>query len=513
MSTLNIDNYENHRPQSFIYQNLEVVQEGSIDRTAAVFVGDSKGMADTKNYPGLIAIRSTKDIINKLWGGQEEDGVDNVLANAAAIGLVAGGGDAFYVIPADSVESVPSVNSILSVLNSESFGYSAISTNTDLSSKLQSELVGQKLISAEQAAFLTEGNLQTLNGGTVPKDANVTAGYVHTILADNPEDLDDETTSWNKAMTILSNSDKTMHLCPLTFDKKLQQIAQTTALDLSQPDVQKWKRVYCPVPPSGNSSDPDIDNSDTASTIITAVNTFTAPTLGEYAAQRTVYIWSAGANTISSDEDGNTTISPLSNIYVAAGITALRASILPQQGLSRRVVSWIYSIPNAYIMFDRNQLNQIAVGGSGNGGCFIITQDDEDSDVYVRHQLTNDLTRGIMYYEDSAGVNVDTLCYGLKDIAMQYIGQYNNIDLTLLEIKNKVTDYLLSLTNTGVSLEARKLGPQISSVDLESVKVYIDPTYRDRVIISADIVVPLPINQIHVHLNAFASLQNSSTTV
>ena len=191
----------------------------------------------------------------------------------------------------------------------------------------------------------------------------------------------------------------------------------------------------------------------------------------------------------------------MSNILVAAGIGALRASLLPQQGLSMKELDWIYSIPNSYLLFDRDDLNEIAVAGT-----FIIMQEDEDSTPFIRHQLTNDLSQGILYYEDSVGVNVDMICYGVKDIVKPYLGQRNNTNATLVEIRNKVTDYLIGLTNVGTDNTLRQIGPQIKSVDLESVVVKIDSNYKDRVIISFDIEIPLPINTIKVHINAFADL-------
>ena len=114
-----------------------------------------------------------------------------------------------------------------------------------------------------------------------------------------------------------------------------------------------------------------------------------------------------------------------------------------------------------------------------------------------------------MYYEDSVGVNVDVICYGIKDIVKPYIGQRNNTQATLIEIRNRVTDYLLSLTNTGVSLEERRIGPQISRVDLNSIIVQLDKDLKDRVIISFDIEVPLPLNTVVVHVNAFADLSDA----
>ena len=486
MSTLNINNYEEHRPMSMIYQNLEIVPEGTADRTAAVLIGSQGDVHQYTTQKGLIQIRSREDIDSKLRN-KGDDGklptqTNNVLADCAEIALVAGGGEPFY----------------------------CIST--------------------------------TVNG----------------------------TEDWDSALKVLKNNDRTMFVCPVTDVADDLIKVSNTCLTLSQADTQKWKRCYIGL--ASNAFDKDgkvqtyqeIDataesfkikalytkDSDGKyyilytdaeyKTLLTSTQLFkdkaSEKTITYYyktgtqdadkktltlesstkfyynlitrfaedVGQRTCLIWSAGAKSAYATESGVHVDGTLSAQQVAAGITALRASILPQQGLSRRTLSWIYGIPSAYTDYDTQALDKIAVEG-----VFIVTQDDEDSDVYIRHQLTNDLTRGIMYYEDSVGVNADTICYGLKDLVKPYIGQRNNNQETLVELKNRVADYLLGLTSTGVSLESRRIGPQIKEVDLNSLIVKLDDNFKDRVIISVDVVLPIPLNQVRVHLNAFASLSDT----
>jgi hypothetical protein len=470
-----------------IYQNLEIVPEGTADRTAAVLIGSQGSVHQYETQKGLIQIRSLEDIDSKLRNkgkdGTLPDQKGNVLADCAEIALVAGGGEPFYCI---------------------------------------STMIGGK------------------------------------------ED-------WDSALKVLKNNDRTMFVCPVTNVANDLIEVSNTCLTLSKEDTQKWKRCYIGL--ESNAFDEDgkvqtyqeISATDSSNikalytkdsdgeyyilytdaaykTLLTSAQLFkdkdkesektvtyyyktgtndtvektltlTSSTkvyynlvtrFAEDAGQRTCLIWSAGAKSAYATETGVHDDDILSAQQVAAGITALRASILPQQGLSRRTLSWIYSIPEAYTKFDTQSLNRIAVEG-----VFIVTQDDEDSDVYIRHQLTNDLTRGILYYEDSVGVNADTICYGLKDLVKPYIGQRNNTQETLVEIKNRVADYLLGLTSTGVSLDARRIGPQIKEVDLNSLIVRLDDNFKDRVIISVDVVLPVPLNQVHVHLNAFVSLNNT----
>ena len=424
MSTLDKQTYEMHRPLTMVYQNIDIVAEGSTDRTALVLIGSQGAIQQnasgaenpgyyTKN-PGLILIRSQADINKKLRNAASDtatppEGSNNVLAECAEIALIAGGGEPFYCITT------------------------------------------------------------TVNG------------------KDEEEGTRD---GWLEAEKILKNNDRTMFVCPLD-DTKAAAIAKT-CMELSSAENQKWKRCYI-----GLASDTfTVSNGS----VTGAVTSLTAKEK-----QRTCFIWSPGAEIVTVDDFGNTKTEALTHHELASGVAALRASVLPQQGLSRRTLPWVYTVPKAYTNFDTDSLNEIAVKG-----VFIVTQDDPDSDVYIRHQLTNDMSHGILYWEDSVGVNVDTICYGLKDIVKSYIGQRNNTQETLVEIKNRVTDYLLSLTSTGVSIDARRIGPQIKEIDLNSLIVKLDDTFKDRVLISVDIVVPIPLNQVHVHLNAFASFAEAS---
>lgn len=543
MSTLTTTNYENHRPHSMIYQNLEVVLEASAPRNALVLIGESAGGVDPNVYKGLIPINSISDINTKLRGGStvNDSGYQtpttfvNELAEAATYALTAGGGQSFYcvsindttvIVPLDVLEKTikkvtdtewTTVNSQNSAYNAFEQLISILSTHlSTVSTELGIDYANSDTDNTDGVTYVelgfnavpegtgTEGNWYTAadKASLAFKIRNQMFHGVATLTGVT------SATIWEKAMLPIKNSDKSMFLCPLTYNVSLQNIVKATATKLSTPDNQKWKRVYAPVPADTLNVDDDItDVTLNAETIDTFINAFGAyAQQGDDTNQRTMNIWTAGAQIATTDDNGNLVTQTLPNKYVAAGIAAYRASILPQQGLSRKVISWIYAIPNCYLLFDKKWLNKIACKG-----VTIIAQDDEDSNVYIRHQLTADLNEGIMYYEDSAGVNVDTVCYGIKDIIAPYIGQYNNTEDTLVEIKNRVVDYLLSLTNTGTSADERRIGPQLSGVDLDTVVVALDPNFKDRVVVSADIVVPLPINQIRVHINAYASLANATS--
>ena len=504
MSTLNIDNYENHRPMTMIYQNLDIVSEGSADRTAAVLIGSQGKVHQYTTQPGLIQIRSQADINRLLRGGVDDDGklkesdqTGNDLADCAEIALVAGGGDPFYCISTTVGDNENNWESAIRVLknNDRTLFVCPLTADADKLLKVSSACLElsqadtQKwkrcYIGLEFDAFDYQGNLQRYQ--SLPKDTSDTFSSLYHKIVKKEEEKEE-----TKYYLLYQDAACTKLLNSKTFIKNIENLG-----DLTDEENAESFAVYYKV-------DANIE-----SLVYSQSNQFDVyynlvTKLSENESQRACFVWSAGAKSTYATEDGVKTDGELTAQQLAAGVTALRASILPQQGLSRRSLSWAYAVPNAYIEYDTQSLNKIAVQG-----VFIITQDDPDSEVYIRHQLTNDLTRGILYYEDSVGVNVDTICYGLKDLVKPYIGQRNNTQETLVEIKNRVTDYLLGLTSSGVSIDARRIGPQIKEVDLESLIVKLDDNFKDRVVISVDIVVPVPLNQVHVHLNAFASLANT----
>lgn len=552
MSTLNIGNYEEHRPHSMIIQNKQIVPEVSADRTSLVLIGSSGGQLNPDyEGKGLIAISSTDDINRKLLTTTSTTPIDaNKLYYGSTMAFSAGGGKTFYVIDT-YVKSKASATAASSITIAEqevkltwdsAYSCSGILSFGARTSKVISfdfipasnKVIYRAVPVCDSEAGLTTDYAEIDNvnftavsaaGYTIPQfsvtvadaDATWAAKYPLTIPSIGEVEI---TTApgedWDTALKVLGNSDRMMFVCPLTYDPAISVKVKLKGLELSSPDVQRWKRTYQGIPADPEHQKDNLNDlrgltsANRVKSIIDGISAYSAG-LSDEANQRSVNVWSAGAyNYALNSATGKIETTSVPNMYIAAGVAALRAASLPQQGLSMKELSWVSSIPDNYMLFDKTDLNAIAVGSSTDSGVgtMIIAQDDEGSNPYIRHQLTGDLTRGILYYEDSVGVNVDTICYGIKDIIKPYIGQRNNTQTTLVEIRNRITDYLLELTNTGVDLDSRRIGPQITSVDLESIVVRLDSDLRDRVVCSFDIEVALPINTIKVHVNAYADLND-----
>ena len=181
------------------------------------------------------------------------------------------------------------------------------------------------------------------------------------------------------------------------------------------------------------------------------------------------------------------------NRFLAAEIGGLRASMPPQQGLTRQSVNTIRSSAGMYTAYTEPMQNAMA-----SHGVMLVTQEKPGGDVRIRHQLTTETDDGSLAYEDSIGVNFDQITFGLKDIADQYIGKYNGNDTVLQAIEDQATGYLVSKTKADD--EYRELGPQL--VAFRNLRVTLHPQMKDQFLVGAELDFALPLNRGIVTLQA-----------
>lgn len=189
--------------------------------------------------------------------------------------------------------------------------------------------------------------------------------------------------------------------------------------------------------------------------------------------------------------------------FLAAEAAGLRSVLLPQQGLTR--VQFEHSVTAAPLMFSKYSDAELDVAASR--GTFIVTQELEDGPVFVRHQLTTDANRGILYYEDSVGANLDDMSYKVVDILDRFIGRRNAVQAVVEEIMTELRNLLDTSKDTPSAVP--DAGPQI--VDYANLKVAIDPVLKDTINVSVDIDFPLPLNHLRVTLRAARSLGAENT--
>lgn len=206
--------------------------------------------------------------------------------------------------------------------------------------------------------------------------------------------------------------------------------------------------------------------------------------------RRMVNVWTDRGQVL--DTDGSAVI--IENYFLAAEVAGLRSAALPHQGLTQTEIEGITSTPLMRTKYTEADLNYAA-----SNGVFVITQDAENTPVYIRHQLTSRTDLGPLYYEDSVGTNVDEISFMLDDITRGYIGKFNATPDTVRTIRNRITE---ELYNRSKSDRRIQLGPQILFFDKEDITVEIDPVLRDRINIVIRVTVPLPLNTIVIDIVA-----------
>lgn len=210
--------------------------------------------------------------------------------------------------------------------------------------------------------------------------------------------------------------------------------------------------------------------------------------------RRAVAVWTDDGRIY--DSDGTAVKVP--NLFLAAEIAGLRAAAAPHQGLTKTEIESITTAPLMHNKYTDAQLNKAA-----ENGVMVITQEIEDGPVFIRHQLTTETDKGVLYYEDSVGTNVDEISMRIDDVIDGYIGVVNATSGTIRNIRNEIDQMLYLKTHASPFTD---LGPQITEYNKTDMVVEVDPVMRDRINVNLPIGVPLPLNQIVVEIFATASI-------
>ena len=181
--------------------------------------------------------------------------------------------------------------------------------------------------------------------------------------------------------------------------------------------------------------------------------------------------------------------------FLAAEIAGLSCALLPQQGLTMTEVTSVEAAPSMFTSFDPADLDGVAAAGT-----FIVTQESEGGDVFVRHQLTTGTDEGALAYEDNVGVIVDEFGYAVKDAFRGYVGRRNATSDTIAEMDDKLK--ALATDFTQVELANINIGPPVTTFFDEKgiegeVTVRQDGDLADTLMTYVKLRVPLPLNGIN----------------
>jgi len=206
------------------------------------------------------------------------------------------------------------------------------------------------------------------------------------------------------------------------------------------------------------------------------------------ASSRAILVWCEGGTTIIDGE-----VASVSSQHIAAEIAGLRCALVPQAGITSYEISTVSAAAPMYTRYSEEQLNRAAASG-----VFIVTQEIVGGPVFIRHQLTTDTDNGILYWEDSVGVNHDDLGFQVKDAFVGFKGRKNVTETTRREIEDDLYQIAVNATQGAVDAE---YGPQISGFSDEKgvankVTVRRHPQFADRFITFFRPGMPVPLNGI-----------------
>lgn len=222
----------------------------------------------------------------------------------------------------------------------------------------------------------------------------------------------------------------------------------------------------------------------------TAVNNvdYIGALAGAFNSRRVTVVWcDNGVLTGSSDV--------VENRFIAAEVAGISSAVVPQAGITRTEVQSVTNAVRMYTKYRQDQLDDIA-----SKGVMIITQDSKGAPCYIRHQLTTEMDKGSLYYEESPTRNLDNISYALVDILEGFIGKANVTPSALTAIKVALIDKLNEFTQDSPD---PMIGPSLVSWD--SLTVIQDPDFKDRVISKVHLYLPLPLNGIRLYEMAYAA--------
>lgn len=181
-------------------------------------------------------------------------------------------------------------------------------------------------------------------------------------------------------------------------------------------------------------------------------------------------------------------------MFAAAEYAGVAAALAPQQGFTRRSVTTITSASPTFARYQEDELNKIAAAGT-----MVLAEDADQGGVFVRHQLTTGVDGGLLYYESSITRVADALSFQLKAIVDALVGNRNVTRDTLARIDHNVVAMLTAATQA--TSTTADIGPLI--VDYRNLRVQQDPILLDRVTLTVDIDVAVPLNGVDASANYY----------
>lgn len=202
--------------------------------------------------------------------------------------------------------------------------------------------------------------------------------------------------------------------------------------------------------------------------------------------RRVLHVWSdigeAPVGAITYDVPG---------YFMGGSVTAWVTGLPVQQGFTNLTLTGFLGIKHSSGYFTEDQLDTIA-----GGGTLVLAQDSEGAALYVRHQLTTDMS-AIKFQELSVTKIMDYISKFFRTQMKKFIGTWNIVDTTLDEIKGNFTAAFKFLKE---DTKITKIGGVVKSATLVSLAA--DESQIDTVRARVKVSLPIPLNNLVITVEA-----------
>lgn len=178
--------------------------------------------------------------------------------------------------------------------------------------------------------------------------------------------------------------------------------------------------------------------------------------------------------------------------HMAAALAGYRSGVLPQQGLTNLEIAGFDDVSRTIDLFNKDQLDVMA-----EAGVLIVTQ-NEDGNIFARHAGTTAGYGDVLTYEEMVTANVDSMSIVVLRSLEDLIGR-SNVTPGTIEIIEVRLEALLSEFK---QVQIQHLGGQL--IEGEIVEVRQHSLLKDRVVATLTLTVPVPLNNLEVHLQIVA---------
>jgi len=210
---------------------------------------------------------------------------------------------------------------------------------------------------------------------------------------------------------------------------------------------------------------------------------FLAGYSSSFANRRLVNVW---PDQLVRPVGGTATVLP--GYFGGCALVGFVAGLPSQQGFTNLAITGFTGRIHGKDYFRDRQLDIIA-----GGGTLLLEQEVSDAPLFVRHQLTTDLST-IKFQELSVTKNVDLISRFFRDLNKKYIGIFN--------VNQPLIDHLRTVNTSGIEFLKASKAPNVGGVINSAAIIKLQPSdsQDDEVDLEIELGIPIPFNHLKITL-------------